>query len=157
MTLSIRPALPQDAPVVTALVSHLTAEIRARCNDTSLLEYDPDHITALCAEWLGDGRYQVLIAEQDGAAVGVATMVDSHALYAGGKIGIVQEFYVTPPYRALLVGTRLMAAVLAHGARRGWLCAELCTPPLPLFDQTLAFYQQQGFKPVGGRKMRRRL
>ncbi|WP_373888325.1 GNAT family N-acetyltransferase [Massilia sp. YMA4] len=76
----------------------------------------------------------------DDQPAGVITVTESHALYAGGRIGIVQECYVGPAYRSHGVGAAL----------------ELCTPPLPRFERTLAFYQRHGLVPVGGRKMRRR-
>jgi GNAT superfamily N-acetyltransferase len=81
-------------------------------------------------------------------------MTETYALYIGGKIGVIQEFYVSPEHRAAGVGSMLIEQVKAYGKQNDWSCIELCTPPLPAFEQTLNFYQQNGLIPVGGRKMR---
>ena len=87
----------------------------------------------------------------------VATISETYALYAGGKIGIIQEFYVIPEFRSSGVGSKLLDAIRIHGVNRNWSCIELCTPPLPEFERTVAFYQTNGLLPVGGRKMRQNL
>jgi hypothetical protein len=84
----------------------------------------------------------------------VATFTETYALYCGGKIGLIQEFYVSATQRSLGVGDRLLNQVKEHGIQHRWSYIELCTPPLPEFDKTLSFYQLNGLKPVGGRKMR---
>lgn len=75
----------------------------------------------------------------------------------GGKIGLIQEFYISPEYRAAGVGSMLIEQVKKYGKQHDWSCIELCTPPLPAFERTLNFYQQKGLIPVGGRKMRQTL
>ena len=87
----------------------------------------------------------------------MASMTENFALYAQGKIGTVQEFYVEPDYRSSGVGANLMDAVKAHAKAHHWACIELCTPPLPQFNGSLCFYQSQGLAAVGGRKMRIKL
>ena len=78
-------------------------------------------------------------------------------MYVGGKIGLIQEFYVIPKFRASGVGSMLIEQVQVIGKERNWSCIELCTPPLPAFERTLSFYQKCGLIPVGGRKMRQNL
>lgn len=51
----------------------------------------------------------------------------------------------------------LIQQVQDYGKKHNWSCIELCTPPLPEFEQTLNFYQKNGLTPVGGRKMRQTL
>ncbi|WP_445368773.1 GNAT family N-acetyltransferase [Methylomonas sp. BW4-1] len=87
----------------------------------------------------------------------VSTITETYALYAGGKIGVIQEFYVIPEFRCSGVGALLIEQIRSYGQRRGWSCLELCTPPLPEFERTLSFYQHNGLMPVGGRKMRQNL
>jgi len=77
--------------------------------------------------------------------------------YTGGKIGVIQEFYVSPKHRASGVGSMLIEQVQNYGKQQRWSCIELCTPPLPEFERTLSFYQQNGLIPVSGRKMRQSL
>jgi len=40
------------------------------------------------------------------------------------------------------------------GATLGWKRLEVTTPPLPQFDNTLAFYEREGFAITGGRKLK---
>jgi len=89
--------------------------------------------------------------------VAVATITETYALYAGGKIGVIQEFYVIPEFRSYGVGAMLIEQVKLYGQERQWSCIELCTPPLPEFERTLSFYLHNGLVPVGGRKMRQNL
>jgi len=85
--------------------------------------------------------------------VAVATMNETYALYASGKIDGIQEFNVDPEHRVSGLGSKLVEQVKVHGEQQNWSCIELCTPSLPEFERTLNFYQNNGFKPVGGRKM----
>lgn len=154
MELQLKTASADDAPAVAALVVALTAEITRKCDGVQL-EDDLAATTQLCRAWLGDGRYAALLAWVDGEAVGVLTFTESYALYAGGKICIIQECYVAPAFRAMGVGQALLEAARTSAEQRGCAALELCTPPLPEFQRSLEFYQQHAYKAVGGRKMRR--
>ena len=68
--------------------------------------------------------------------------------------GIIQEFYVDPAWRSRGVGGAMLERARAYAKGRGWRRLELCTPPLPAFDRTLAFYGRHGFEVTGGRKMK---
>jgi GNAT superfamily N-acetyltransferase len=146
-------ASPGDARIVAGLVLRLTAEISRRMS-TQSFDLGIDETVARCEEFLVAGHYAAIIGFAHDTAIAVATLTETHALYAGGKMGVIQEFYVTPEYRSAGVGAKLIAAVREHGQRHGWACIELCTPPLPEFERTLQFYQANGLSPVGGRKMR---
>lgn len=149
-------ATPSDAIVVARLVEALTTEI---CNRTNSQHFDIDleGTTRRCKDFLENGYYSAILGFYADQPVALATLAETYALYAGGKIGVIQEFYVTPVFRSRGVGEALIAQVRAHGERKAWACMELCTPPLPAFERTLAFYQSNGLMPVGGRKMRQSL
>lgn len=154
MNLSITLAELQDVQLVAGLVLDLTDEIVARCEGVKF-QRDMVLTGALCADWLASGIYTVLLAHAEGRAVGLAAFSETHALYAGGKIGVLQECYVVPDARGHGVGKRLLDEAVALAGQRGWVCMELCTPPLPEFAGAIEFYRGAGFVPVGGRKMRR--
>jgi GNAT superfamily N-acetyltransferase len=158
LTITITQATPLDAPVVASLILDLTGEICDRLGDPSQFDNDLPKTTALCARWIEQGIYTVLLAHGEGDAgpIGVAAIAESHALYAEGKIGIIQECYVTPAWRNRAVGGALVEAAIRLAPTKGWACMELCTPPLPEFAKSLDFYRKHAFKPVGGRKMRLR-
>jgi GNAT superfamily N-acetyltransferase len=158
--LSVRIVLAKSADAVTvaSLVAALTREISAVMNDYTQFDDNLTLTEGLCRTWIEEGIYTVLLAYMDGedAPVGVAAIAQTHALYAQGKVGVIQECYVAPAYRSRAVGRALLKEAFALAPQKGWVCIELCTPPLPEFARSLDFYQKSGFKPVGGRKMRRR-
>jgi GNAT superfamily N-acetyltransferase len=139
-----------------SLVIALTSEICDR-TDTERFPIDLPGTTTLCRRLLEMGHYTVLLGRLRGKPVAVATIAESHAWYAGGKIGIIQEFYVMPAVRSHGIGAKMIDAVRDLGAHREWACIERCTPPLPVFEGALQFYERHAFKPVGGRKMRWRV
>lgn len=86
--------------------------------------------------------------------VAVLCLYEGHALYAEGDFGIIAELYVQPDFRNLGLGSRLIAEARAFGLQRGWRRLEVTTPPLPEFEQTLKFYEREGFTITGGRKLK---
>lgn len=137
------------------MVVALTDEIISRTRTPHFTVNVPE-TTARCREFIESGKYVVYIAEAVGrGALAFAALCESHALYAEGTFGIVQEFYVMPDHRSSGVGQQLLEAVASHARAAGWKRLELCTPPLPEFQRTIAFYERNGFEITGGRKMKR--
>lgn len=153
LPIEFRLAEPKHAATVASLVFDLTNEIIER---TQAQHFDLElaTLTRQCRDFLERGIYQAWLVYRGEQAVGVATLAETFALYAGGKVGVMQEFYIAPDCRSEGIGANLMERVFSLGEKRGWTCVELCTPPLPEFEGALRFYQQQGFQAVGGRKMR---
>ena len=61
-------------------------------------------------------------------SLGVHRTWRSYALYSGGEIGVIQEFYIDPEHRASGLGSMLVEQVKAHGVQQNWSYIELCTP-----------------------------
>jgi GNAT superfamily N-acetyltransferase len=156
MKLKFTQAIPDNAKIIASLVMQLTQEICERTN-AQHFTVNLQSTAQRCEELLSAGHYAAMIGWLENVPVAVATITETYALYAGGKVGVIQEFYVIPQYRDLGVGAMLIEQVKLHGQKREWSCIELCTPPLPEFEHTLNFYQHNGFIPVGGRKMRQNL
>ncbi len=156
MEVSFREVKPEDSEIIGSLVVELTTEI---CEKTKAQHFDIDLNGTIqrCRELILDGHYSAIIGFHENNPIAVATITETYALYAGGKIGVIQEFYVTPTFRESGIGSKLIEQVNSYGKERNWSCIELCTPPLPEFDRTLNFYQKNGLKPVGGRKIRQAL
>ena len=110
-----------------------------------------------CEELMSQGLYAAILGWSGDRPIAVATLTETYALYAGGKVGIVQEFFVARELRSSAVGASLLSAVRDYGRAREWSCIELCTPPLPEFERTIQFYMANGLNPVGGRKTRQML
>lgn len=156
MEINFRVATINDSKIIGSLVVDLTTEI---CELTKTQHFDIDLNGTIqrCRELIQDGHYSAIIGFDKNNPVAVVTMTETYALYAGGKIGLIQEFYVSPEFRASGVGSMLIEQVQDYGHEHYWSCIELCTPPLPEFERTLKFYQKNGLIPVGGRKMRQLL
>ena len=155
-SMEFRLATKDDADVIGALVMKLTEEI-SRITNSTLFGIDTSATVKTCAELIKNESYGAIICTDNQLPIAVATFTESYALYAGGKIGIIPEFYVIPEFRSYGVGEKLLSKVRELGREKGWSCIELCTPPLPDFERTLKFYQKAGMNPVGGRKMRQYL
>jgi GNAT superfamily N-acetyltransferase len=154
MNVEITPAAPDEAEAIARMAKALTDEIIGRTGARHF-ELDLATLALQCRQFLREGIYSVLLArDAAGGPLGFAALCESHALYAGGVFGVIQEFYVVPAARSHGVGARLLTAVRRYARERKWKRLELCTPPLPEFDRALAFYESNGFEITGGRKMK---
>ncbi|SCZ52293.1 GNAT family N-acetyltransferase [Thiohalomonas denitrificans] len=156
MNIEFRDAGANDCEVIGLLVMQLTKEISERTSSRHF-DIDIDNTIGLCRALLLAGQYKAILAYAKERPIAVATLAETFALYAGGKIGVVQEFYVDPDFRSKGVGRRLIDEIRDLGRKHGCSCIELTSPPLPEFERTLGFYERNGLAPVGGRKMRQYL
>mgnify|MGYP000495357679 CR=1 FL=1 len=155
MSIYIKNATPTDAPVVASFAKALTDEIIVKTG-AQHFNVNIEETTDLCRKLMEQGKYTVLLAvngESD-TCIGFAALCESHALYAEGTFGIVQEFYIQPEFRSQKVGSILLEKVAEHAKSLNWKRLELCTPPLPEFERTVKFYEENGFEVTGGRKMK---
>ena len=152
---ALRAAGADDAPHVAALVGELLEEIM-RVSATPAFTFERQATQARARAYIESGVYAVFIAVDTAThlPIGLATLCQSHALYAAGAFGIVQEFYVRPAYRGRGVGALLIEAAKRHALACGWLRLEVATPPLPAFKRTLSFYEAHGFSSTEGRKLK---
>ena len=149
----IVPAGPGDWPAVLALVEKLLRE----------LEDSPEEFQGIergrilrDLERTAERFTAFLAVSPSGEAVGVVTLCEAFAIYAGGNYGIIDEMYVAPEHRCLGVGRRLLEAVAEEGRRRGWIRIDVTAPPEKKWNRTVKFYEDQGFVFTGP-KMRLRL
>ncbi len=156
MDVIFKVATKASAAIIGKLVIELTQEICERTN-VKHFNIDLESTVMQCEQLLADGHYTAIIGFANDIPIAVATLSETYALYAGGKIGIVQEFYVSPKARSSGIGALLIEQVQIYGEENNWSCIELCTPPLPEFERTVSFYQDNGLIPVGGRKMRQNI
>ena len=98
-----------------------------------------------------EGVWAFLATEKEGRDVGLVTLNECAAIYAGGRFGEISEMYVVPDYRSKNVGALLIEAVVSFGRRRGWPNIEVGAPSRPAWQRTLDFYLRHGFEEVGPR------
>ena len=151
----IEHAQPNDAPVIAQMVGELLHEIMAMAG-TSVFGFHQEETETRARSWMTGGKYSVLLArdEVQPEPFGFLALCETVSLYAEGAFGTIPEFYVRQAYRSQGIGTALITETKRIGVLKGWRRIEVTTPPLPQFDRTLAFYQQQGFSISGGRKLR---
>jgi GNAT superfamily N-acetyltransferase len=141
--ITFRIADTSDTDVVSELLADLFAEV-----GHSLTAAEIADIFEQIDE---DDLHSTLLAlNEEDETVGVLTLVESLSLYAGGRIGVVNELYVVPDYRSEGVGKQLLDAAKDLAEERGWVRLEVTTPGDD-YEKTLRFYEREGFMLVGPR------
>jgi GNAT superfamily N-acetyltransferase len=149
--LEIAAAGESDWPDVVRLVGRLLAELEDSPGEFAGL----DARGALRSLESAGRAFQAFVArEGPGEPVGVLTLTETFALYAGGRYGVIDELYVAPECRARGVGRALLDAALSFGRARGWRRIDVTAPPGPKWERTVRFYESQGFVFTGP-KLRR--
>ena len=96
------------------------------------------------------GRFYVFAAlDERDEPVGLITLAECFAIYAGGSYGIINELYVSPPYRSKGVGKQLLDIVKETAAKKNWLRIDVVAPLEPKWGRTVRFYEREGFTHAG--------
>jgi GNAT superfamily N-acetyltransferase len=154
MQIEVHIAAIEEARLVAEMAVALTEEISQRL-DAKHFDLSVEKTTELCTSLISGEMYVALLASRNEKPVGFVGISEGQALYAEGAFGTMQEFYVVPTARSEGVGTALIEAAMQVAFQRGWRRLEVCTPPLPEFSNSLAFYERNGFEVTGGRKLKR--
>lgn len=143
----VHPAAPAEFARVGQLVFELLSELFPE------IGYRRDACIEAAETLLKDGNnvWSFLASTHDGRDVGVVTLNECAAIYAGGRFGEISELYVALEYRSKGVGARLIAAAAAFGRDRGWPGLEVGAPSVPAGQRTVDFYLRHGFEEVGPR------
>lgn len=141
------------AEAIAKLAIELTNEI-IELTETQHFDINISNTIQLCDRFIRDQSYTVIGAFYGNEIIGFIALSKSQSLYAEGSFGIIQEFYVKPEYRSQRVGSELLEQAINLAKTQKWQRLELCTPPIPEFDRTVSFYQNNGFEITGGYKMK---
>jgi GNAT superfamily N-acetyltransferase len=146
-------ATAAERELVLSLVDRLLHELEDRPEEFAGIDRDRvlRHL-----ERAGDRWSAFLARTPDGRSVGVATVMETFALYAGGDYGVIDEMYVDPEHRSRGIGRLIIDAIKEHGRRRGWLRVDVTAPPDRRWERSVKFYESQGFVFTGP-KLRFRL
>ena len=133
---TIRLARREDAATILRLVRELAAYV-------DLL----DHVRASEADILRDGfgatpRFECLLAEQGGDAVGFALFFHSYSTFEGRSCLYLEDLYIDERFRGLGLGRALMARLASLAVARG--CARLELAVLH-WNPARDFYRRLGF------------
>jgi ribosomal protein S18 acetylase RimI-like enzyme len=132
-TYMIRTARPDDADVIAQQIQELAEAIS---------EHSP--ITAAyISTYLAFQGCGVLLAEQDGSAVGLLSYSIRANLYHAGPCGLIEELVVRDGARGRGIGKALIREALRLFESLG--CAEATVSTLPDNEGALRLYRAMGF------------
>lgn len=144
--IEIRRAGPQDRQTVLELVERLLTELEDLPKEFAGLDRDRTLFDLANA---GDTFTAFVARTMSGEAVGVLTVSETFAIYAGGRYGVIDEMYVDPGHRSAGVGRGLLEAAKELGRVRGWRRIDVTAPPGAAWDRTVRFYEGHGFVFTG--------
>lgn len=147
---TVREAGARDVEGVATAVESLLAELGGRMPSRAEMEAE---VQALLDNPQGGS---VLIAEADGAIVGVLTASWQRAIHVPGVYATVQDLWVDEDWRSRGVGAELVEAIASQARTRGVSRLEVGLPreTFAAIASTESFYKRNGFEHLGPRMRR---
>jgi GNAT superfamily N-acetyltransferase len=134
--LQLRPATPDDVPLMLAYVRELAE-----------YEREPESVVATEADLLRDGfgenpRFGCVMAEWNGEPAGFALYFHNYSTWKGRSGIHVEDIFVRPAFRGLGIGKALLLrmAAIAHTEE----CGRLQWDVLAWNEPAIAFYEKLG-------------
>ncbi|MEO8478660.1 MAG: GNAT family N-acetyltransferase [Gemmatimonadota bacterium] len=134
--LAIRPARPDDVPVILALIEALAEYewMTDQCVAT---------VEALDGTLFGDHpAAEVLLAEIDGAAVGFALFLHNYSTFLARRGIWLEDLFVRPEWRGHGIGRALLAHLARIAVTRD--CGRLEWTVLDWNESAIGFYRRLG-------------
>lgn len=153
--IQIAPVQHDDYHDLSIMVGELLNEIMAKIH-LKAFNFNREETKLQAKDLIAKSKYWVFVAKdtETGESIGFVSLYESYALYSEGAYGTMPELYVKPEWRSKSVGQKLLEKVNDFAQEKGWHRIEVTTPPLPEFERTLTFYQDNGFEITGGRKLK---
>jgi len=148
--MNIRVATADDAPAVASAVEELLIELGGERPSTSDLQEGARNLAA------DPDTGALLVAERDGAIVGVLAASWQYAIHVPGRYGTIQDLWVHPEWRSRALGRELILALVRKATESGIPRLEVGLPQesFKQLDATERFYRENGFTPLGPRMRR---
>jgi branched-chain amino acid aminotransferase len=146
----IRPATAEDAAAVAAAVESLLIELGGERPAAAALK---DAARTLAADpELG----ALLVAECEGAIVGVCATSWQYVVHVPGRYGTIQDLWVHPDWRSRALGHELILALVRQATELGVPRLEVGLPQegFAQLAATERFYRENDFTPLGPRMRR---
>ena len=136
----------EQADQVIDLVRKLAVELGGEDDEFGGLDK-----AKILADWeASQERFVAFVAiAENGEVLGIITIAQSFAIYAGGCYGAINELYVPPKHRNRHVGKLLVETAKDYGRKRGWKRLDVTAPPSEMWQRTVNFYLREGFTHTG--------
>jgi GNAT superfamily N-acetyltransferase len=146
----IRAASAEDAPAVAAAVEALLIELGGERPSATALEEAA--LTLAENPWSG----ALLVADYEGAIVGVLAASWQYAIHVPGHYGTIQDLWVHPEWRSRALGRELVLALVRQATENGVARLEVGLPQesFAQLPATERFYRENDFTPLGPRMRR---
>ena len=117
--------------------------VAALANEFLLDEADAETRLRVLRQSLNQADYELLVADLDKEIVGVVDGWIVDDFVHGGKLGHIQNLYVSPRYRRRGIGSRLIREIIDRAKAKGVLEIHVSAR----FDNksAIALYKKQGF------------
>ena len=132
-------------------VSELVKNLLVELEPSAAAEIESMHLDQIARTLLTSSKIWALLAKHDDTTIGVITLHECAAIYAGGVFGEISELYVKPEYRSSKIGDLLLRSAIEKGRELGWKRLEVGSPPPNESPRTIKFYEDKGFKCTGSR------
>ncbi len=144
MTLHVRSARPDDAPLILALIRALAEYERA---PDAVVATEATLMQHLFGDGIGRGPVaECLIGEVDGEAMGFALYFHNFSTWRGAPGLYLEDLFVRPEARRKGLGRALLAALARTAVARGCHRFEWCV--LDWNEPAIAFYRALGATPL---------
>ncbi len=142
-----RAAPSADVAQITTAVAELLVELGGAPGDRAAMARTA---RALIEE---PGAGGIVVAESEGALVGVLAASWQTAIHIPGRYGLIQDLWVHPSWRGNAIGAALLAALgeLARAAHIDRVEVGLPRASFAGLEATEGFYRRNGFAAVGSR------
>lgn len=146
----IRAATEADAAGVAGAVEALLIELGGERPSAAALQ---EGARTLAAD---PGTGALLVAEYEGAIVGILAASWQYAIHVPGHYGTIQDLWVHPEWRSRALGRELILALVREATERGVPRLEVGLPQegFAQLAATERFYRDNGFTPLGPRMRR---
>jgi GNAT superfamily N-acetyltransferase len=146
----VRPASPEEAPVVAAAARALLRELDAT-------PPAPDAMEEAARTLIADrSAGAVFLADAGGAIVGMLAASWQVAIHVPGRYGLIQDLWVHRDWRSQAVGHGLVEALVGAARHHDVTRIEVGVPrdSWPHLEATRRFYLRNDFATIGGRLRR---
>ncbi len=147
MDVNIVEASRNEAKIVADLVKGLLSELEPE----AIGEIEGMQLESVTANLFDSQKIFAFIAMVGNKPIGVITLHECAAIYAGGLFGEISEMYIQPEYRSSSIGGALINAAVEKGKALNWKRLEVGTPPPELWGRTVRFYERNNFEATGTR------